>query len=164
MSDIARVNYKTNPFYESIEIADYIKSRSLSGDTVAVLGSEPQICFYADRLSAASYIYVYPLMGTHKYAKQMQEEMISEIESANPKFWVVVNVRYSHVAGPDSDQTIFKWADKYQKEHYHLVGVVDIAQDRPTVYKWDKEALGYLPKSKDYVVIFCRNEQEAPKT
>jgi 4-amino-4-deoxy-L-arabinose transferase-like glycosyltransferase len=53
-AEISRMAFAANPFPESIEIARYIKEHSNKTDRIAVVGSEPQICFYADRRSATS--------------------------------------------------------------------------------------------------------------
>jgi hypothetical protein len=53
--------------------------------SIAVLGSEPEIYFYSRRRSATGYIYMYPLMETHPYAAQMQQELINEIEAGKPQ-------------------------------------------------------------------------------
>ena len=86
--------YWPNPFNESLKIAKFLSQNSQKDDTIAVIGSEPQIYFYSKRLSATAYVYAYPLMEPHPYASKMQEEMISQVEQANPKF--LVFERYSH--------------------------------------------------------------------
>ncbi len=63
--DVCRMVYGANPFPESLRIAEFIRNNSRPDDTVAVIGSEPQIYFYSGRRSATSYIYMYPLMETH---------------------------------------------------------------------------------------------------
>ena len=68
------------PFLSLFRIADYLREHTTPDDTIAVLGSEPEIYFYSHRHSATGYIYTYPLMEPQKYARQMQEEMIREIE------------------------------------------------------------------------------------
>ena len=73
--------YSGNPFPESLEIAKFIKARTTPDDRIAVLGSEPQIFFYARRRSATGYIYTYSLMENHEYALAMQKEMIAEVEA-----------------------------------------------------------------------------------
>ena len=45
----SRLTYGTNPFPESLKIAQYLKEHTSSEDSIAVLGSEPQIYFYAHR-------------------------------------------------------------------------------------------------------------------
>src|SRR5439155_1578592 len=52
----------TNPFPESIKIGEYLRAQSSPTDTIAMLGSEPQIYFYAQRHSATGFIYTYGLM------------------------------------------------------------------------------------------------------
>src|SRR5439155_711705 len=59
---VSRATYGTNPFPEAPVIAQRIADDTLPEDRVAVLGSEPEICFYARRRSATGYIYMYGLM------------------------------------------------------------------------------------------------------
>ncbi len=87
--DANRMIYRTNPFPESLAVAEYIRNHSSETDTIAVIGSEPQIYFYANRKSATGYIYMYGLMELQAYAAQMQKEMIQEIESAKPRYIVI---------------------------------------------------------------------------
>lgn len=146
--------YAPNPFPEAPEIGDHIKAQSPRDARIAVLGSEPEIFFYAQRHSATGYIYVYPLMENQKYAPTMQQEMIAEIERAQPEFVVVVNVPTSWVVRPDSDTQIFAWSQKYVPQHYELEGVADILQQ--SQYRWGEEARAYQPTSPYTVQIFKR--------
>ena len=114
-----------NPFPESLVIAKYIRNHSSAADTIAVIGSEPQIYFYANRKSATGYIYMYGLMEHQLYASQMQKEMIQEIEFAKPRYIVFVNAEFSWFLKPESDLNIFHWATKYLDDHYLLRGVIN---------------------------------------
>jgi Dolichyl-phosphate-mannose-protein mannosyltransferase len=147
--------YGPNPFPEALEIAKFIRNHSSDEDRVAVVGSEPEIYFYAHRLSATGYIYTYPLMEPQPFAAQMQREMESEIESASPRFVVCVDVRLSWLPGPDSDQSILTWSEQYAREHYQLVGVVDLLE-QGTVIHWDADARNYRPQSESRVLVFQR--------
>ena len=144
----------TNPFPESIRISDYIRAQSDPEDKVAVLGSEPQIYFYSKRLSATGYIYTYALMEPQPYAHQMQEEMIHEIEAARPRFLVLVVMSKSWLVGPDSDQTIFRWADNYCEANYEEVGLINIS-DRGTDYYFSARPPGVEP-APDRILIYRR--------
>jgi hypothetical protein len=155
---ISRMAYGQNPFIESVEIARYIRENSSVDDTIAILGSEPQIYFYAKRRSATSHITVYPLMAKHELAMKMQEEMISEIESAKPKFLILTTITPSWLRTPESKTRIFDWYGLYQKKYYDTVGIVDILFPQPTVYLWDKDSVGYLPKSKYRIFISKRKD------
>jgi hypothetical protein len=95
------------PFWESVTIVEYVRDHTSSNETIAVLGSEPQIYFYSQRHSTTGYIYTYGLMEPQKYAQQMQQETIREIERARPKYLISVVMNDSWLQGPQSDRRIF---------------------------------------------------------
>lgn len=154
-----RMMYGVNPFPESIEIGEYIRKHSAQDDRIAVVGSEPQICFYADRKSATGYIYVYGLMELHEYASKMQVDMIREIEKAFPRYGVFVNVPTSWVQRPNSDRTIIKWAESYFRMKYRIAGFVDIFPGGRSETYWDDEARKNRPTSQFNVFVFERREE-----
>ena len=153
---ISRISYFGFPFVESVKIADYIKQHTSPDDSIAILGSEPQICFYAKRRSATSHIYVYPLMGKHKYVSQMQSEMIRQIETARPEFIVFVNMQTSWATQSYSDRSIFKWFEEYRRKYYRLVGVIDIISPEKSIYRWNQDAANYRPLSPPWVSVLKR--------
>lgn len=132
--EACRMVYGTNPFRESVKIAEYLRAQTTNADTIAVLGSEPQIYFYSQRHSATGYIYTYGLMEPQPYAHEMQQEMIREIEAAGPKYLVAVVQNQSWLAGRDSDRSIFKWADEYCDQNYEKVGLVNIFEEGTDYY------------------------------
>ena len=153
-------SYPYHPFPEAMEIARYIRDHSSGDDLIAVIGSEPQIYFYANRRSATGHIYTYALMEPHPYALRMQQEMIREIESAHPEFLVFVNVASSWLARPDSQKLIFTWFQQYQHKYYRLVGVIDVMRPGQTVYCWGEKAFTYLPKSNHWFRVFRRKNDD----
>ena len=156
--EICRKVYTGNPFPESFQIAAYIRHNSRPDAQIAVIGSEPQICFYSDRRSATKYIYTYPLMEPQPYAGQMQDEMIAQIETAKPEFMIYVNVSLSWLVRPDSVKKIFEWCDSYSPARYEVVGIADIFDDRPTVWRWNNQAANYKPVSSDWIIISKRRQ------
>src|SRR5262249_51675456 len=121
----------SQPFPESIRIAEYLRDHSSPSDTIAILGSEPQIYFYSRRHSATGYIYTYALMEVQSYARRMQQEMISEIELARPRYLISVAIGTSWSRYSDSEQLIFTWANEYLNHYYNLVGFVNtLSADR----------------------------------
>jgi hypothetical protein len=158
---LARSTYGANPFPESLKIARYIEHHTTNNDHVAVLGSEPQIYFYANRRAATRYIYAYPLMEPHKFAKKMQEEMIADIETSRPRFLVFVNVYMSWLVRPTSEHLVFTWFRQFQQDYYQLVGIVDIISSDETVWRWGDAAAGYVPRSQFWLAIF-RERSGAP--
>lgn len=158
---LCKAVYGTNPFTESIEIAKYIKANSSDTDKIAVLGSEPQIPFYADRKSATGHIYTYGLMELHEYNLKMQEEMISEIEKAKPLFLIFCNIPFSWLSKKESPMKIFDWYGKYSRENYNMVGLVDIPDQGPSSIYWGADAQRN-PKNQNCVWVFRRKENVAP--
>ncbi|MDA8161269.1 MAG: glycosyltransferase family 39 protein [Desulfobacteraceae bacterium] len=136
-------SYWPNPFNESPAIADYIRAHSRPTDTIAILGSEPQICFYAHRRSATGYIYMYPLMENHPFALTMQQRLIAEVERARPEYLLFVRVPTSWLQGPRSHTLIYDWFVDYKKR-YHRVGLVEIFEEGASRISWrpDPPALG----------------------
>ena len=152
---VLRTIYGVNPFPESVEIARYINERTSTDERIAVVGSEPQIYFYARRLAATGYIYTFALMEHQPYAVGMQRQMIYEIEAWNPRFVVFVNVYTSWIRTPHSDKTIFTWFDQYQRR-FDRVGFVEIVSPEQTRYVWGAEAAVYTPRSDVWLAIFER--------
>jgi dolichyl-phosphate-mannose-protein mannosyltransferase len=137
---IVETNYPENPFIESLAVAEYIKAHSAPVDTIGVIGSEPEIYFYAGRKSATGYIYTYALMEPQPFADTMQQEMMSEVEHSKPVFLVFVEYENSWASFPNSDRTIFNWFAAYSREKYELVGVVNRSPRGQVVSHWDEEA------------------------
>jgi len=158
-AEACRMMYGVNPFPESIEIGKYIKDHSTENDKIAVLGSEPQLFFYANRKSATGYIYVYGLMEPQEYASRMQRDMILEIETVRPKYAAIIDVPTSWLRRPDSDGTIFKWAEVYFRTKYHIAGFVDILPGGHSKAYWDDEARRNRPTSQFNVYVLERKEE-----
>lgn len=148
--------YSTNPFPEARVMAAYIEAHTAPGDRIAVLGSEPEIYFYAKRHSATGFIYMYGLMEQQKYSLEMQKEMIGEIESARPTYLVVVKSRLSWLPKEGSPEaaSMSAWMGGYLSE-YELMGVAERLGDH-TEYHWGDDAKAYQPHSQNIVGIFKR--------
>jgi hypothetical protein len=159
----SRRTYGANPFPEAVEIGRYLRERTTAADRIAVLGSEPQIYFYSGRTSATGYIYAYPLMEPQRFASSMQSEMMKEIESAQPKYLVFVQVPTSWLVRPDSDRTILDWSQRYATQCFDLVGIADIISGSETRYLWDEQARAHRPSGSAFVMVFHR-KSEAPCT
>jgi 4-amino-4-deoxy-L-arabinose transferase-like glycosyltransferase len=155
---VCQMVYGVNPFPESLRIAEFIRNNTGPNDTVAVVGSEPQIYFYSGRRSATSYIYTYPLMEPTQAAGKMQQEMITQIETAKPAFMVFVRVSTSWLVQPNSKQDIFNWFESYVSNFYKLVGVADIQPSGQTVYYWNNNAKNPSPESQFWVAVLKRRE------
>ena len=155
-SKVCQLIYAGNPFPESLEIAKFIRDNCRADDTIAIIGSEPQIYFYSNRRAATTYIYVYPLMEVHDYAAIMQKEMIQQIESAGPELIVFVNVPTSWLVQIGSVELIFKWFNSYWPKFYDFVGIVDIPLTGQSIHRWNQQVAGYTPSSLCWVAVYKR--------
>jgi 4-amino-4-deoxy-L-arabinose transferase-like glycosyltransferase len=153
--EASHIIYGANPFPESVRVAEYLRDHTEADDTIAVLGSEPQIYFYSKRHSATGYIYTYGLMEPQSYARQMQEEMIRQIESARPKYVIWIGVPASWLQQATSEGLILAWANDYTGKFYDVVGLVNILSRDHTDYYFDQPP-STMPQLDNYILIFRR--------
>ena len=152
---VVRSVFGTNPFPEAIEIARELAARTAPGERIAIIGSEPEIYFYARRRAATSYIYMYPMMEPQPFAAKMQDDMIAQLSTSLPRYLVLVNVDTSWSRRPDSSTRIMEWAAATVDAHYRPIGLAEIAPDEPTRYVWG-DAAAVPPSTRDYVTVFER--------
>jgi 4-amino-4-deoxy-L-arabinose transferase-like glycosyltransferase len=116
----ARELWGDNPFPEAIPAAEYLRAHTAPETPIAILGSEPEIYFYARRHSATGYIYMYGLMEPQPYALSMQEELIHDLETRRPEYIVDVDVSTSWLMRENSATRILDWWEAYRPPHYAL--------------------------------------------
>jgi len=161
-AQVCHAFYKANPFPEAMEIGRYLASHCPPDARIAVIGSEPEIYFYSQRRSATGYIYTYPLMEPQPYAVPMQQEMIREIEKADPDYLVFVNVRFSWIQRTNSNLLIFEWIQKYSTEHFQLAGLVEIYSDH-SEFQWAIPKSAVIPRSRDWLSVFRNKKYSVPE-
>ncbi len=147
--------YFACPFVECYRIGEYIREHSTPRDRIAVVGSEPEIYFYAQRHSVSGYIYMYDLVEPQPYARAMQQEFIHDVEKAQPEFVVLVNTGTSWMTWADADPALFKWVNNYPKQSYDLIGVTEMYPSH-TEYRWGKEAVVEKPKTYNAIFVWKR--------
>jgi hypothetical protein len=152
---VSRATYGRNPFPESREIAAFVERHSSPTDRIAVLGSEPQILFYARRRSATGFVYTYDLMENQPRALAMQEQMAHEIETSRPSLLVAVNLRTSWAPTPDSERWIFDWLDRYRTP-FHRIAAMTIDDERNAKLWTDPELSRLPPDSRPAIEIYAR--------
>ena len=137
-------------------ISRYLHEHMTDSDTLAVLGSEPEIPFYSRRHSATGYIYTYGLMEVkpsaegvkpQPLAETMQREMIAEIEEKKPKYIMVVDCRCSWLNNPWSCPILHLWANRYLRDNYEVVGLIERPPEpsQPISYRWSESRASETP-------------------
>ncbi|MCK6455628.1 MAG: glycosyltransferase family 39 protein [Phycisphaerae bacterium] len=104
----ARLLYDGNPFPESETIARRIAEVTAPTDRVLIVGSEPQILFFAKRASATRHILFYPLMMDLPGAAERQREVIADVERAPPPCILMTNFYSSLLIAPGAPLHIFE--------------------------------------------------------
>lgn len=135
--------YGPNLFAQSQRIAEYLKKHSAPSDTVLIVGTEPQILYYAGLKSATRYVIVYPLFGPYSDAQERQEEVLGEIR-ARPPAWIL-DVRFSNSRTPDPrrprvlEEELFNLLQ--MKGEYRLEGLAfPDAENKRFVLQFGREA------------------------
>jgi len=154
-----QATYGTNPFSAAMKTADYVRQNSADTARIAVLGSEPEIYFYARRRSATGYLYMYSLIMRQKYTARMQEELIQEVETNRPEYLVYVDVAESWGERDRAPQAsaFLAWLREYSNRYYERDGVAEVG-DSPT-YVWGDAAKSYVPGSRPAIYVLKRKEQ-----
>ena len=151
-----RESYGLSAFPDSPEVARYLRDHTGTEARIAVLGSEPQIYFYAGRRSATGFLYMYSLTEEQEYALRMQRQMIGEIEKNRPEYVVFVHQPYSWGKPPDSLILIREWTDTYLRSRYVLDGIVEFFDSRPSEFHWGEAARSYNPRSQNTISVLKR--------
>lgn len=153
--EASRAIYGLNPFPESLDIASYIEQHSSKDQYIAVVGDEPQIYFYSHRRSSISQIYPSQTMDPRPYAHQMQERMISEMETNPPAYLVYSAINSSLLVRKDSDPSLLAWTQNYVSTKMQLVGIVQFTGPKTTEIVWGP-AVQTTPRVSSYFVLIYK--------
>jgi 4-amino-4-deoxy-L-arabinose transferase-like glycosyltransferase len=152
--------YGTNPFLAAMKAADYVRQNSPEDARIAVLGSEPEIYFYARRRSATGYLYMYSLIVRQKYTARMQQELIHEVETNRPEYLIYADVAESWGAerGRAPQAAAFlNWVLEYTQTYYDAVGVAETGDSARDA--WGDAAKGYKPTATEAIYVMKRKQQ-----
>ncbi len=154
--EACRAVYGADPFPESLDVARYIDQNSRKDQRIAVIGSEPEIYFYAHRHSSTGYLYTYPLMSPGPFARKMQEDMIREIEQNPPEYLVFISIPSSWLLEPNSTRWLLDWNTAYVKQNMQLVGLIQLTGPQTTEAVWGLDAATTPLRSRLFVSVFKR--------
>ena len=125
---------------------------------IAVIGSEPQICFYSHRRPATGFIYMYPLTEAQPRAVAMQEQMLGEVEKARPEYAVLVNLASSWAEQPDPDMSILDGFNGQLREQFQLAAWVKVYPDGRTEFQGTAPAGFAVPPTEKCLVYVYRRK------
>ena len=116
-ADAVRTIYPGNFFAEMPEFATRIAQVTSSEERVFVFGAEPELLFYAQRVSATRYIFLFPLYGPYRNAREKQMAATDEIQRASPAAAVYVPNDLFFNSG--SDQYFTDWSLSYLQQNFY---------------------------------------------
>jgi hypothetical protein len=108
--------YPGNSFQSMPALAREIASVSEPEDTVFLFGTEPELLFYARRVSATRYIHLFPLFGPYPDALERQRGVAAEVARAQPAVLVwIPNAMFFAEGAP---QFLTRWFQRFSAQHY----------------------------------------------
>jgi len=151
--------YGACPFRDAVDLSKYLAAETTPADRIAILGSEPEVFFYARRRSATGHIYMYPLTEPNPYALRLQKQVREEIEAAQPKFIVHFAHHNSWFSQTGADLTQFQeWLQKYLTDHYDTVGVIEAVDHAKSEQHWGSAVDGLTVVSQNSIFIHRRRD------
>ncbi len=115
-AEAVRKIYPGNPFAEMPDLARRLAEVTRPEDRVFIFGAEPEILFYAQRLSATRYIFLFPLYGPYGDALERQMAAAKEVDLADPAAAIVFPNQLFSLAG--SEQFFTRWSNAYLHENF----------------------------------------------
>ncbi len=118
---ISRYYFGTNPFPESKALGSFIAGATTATDRVLIVGSEPQILFYAARQSQTPFVMIYPLTSVHARYKEFQNAMRADVQKNPPKYILdIKNIESSFAWDGDADPGFLQNLSDFIARHYTL--------------------------------------------
>ena len=115
-ADAVRKIYPGNFFAEMPEFASRIAKVTSPEQRVFIFGAEPELLFYAQRVSATRYIFLFPLYGPYRNAREKQIAAAEEIQRDDPA--AAVYVPNDLFFDPASDQYFTDWSISYLEQNF----------------------------------------------
>ena len=155
MAQASKAMYLAEAFAECQEVGHYIREHSAPEDRIEVIGSEPEIYFYARRHSVSGYIYMYDLVREQPYAPLMRREFMEDVETRQPRFLVLVNAGASWMPWPRTARPFIDWINRYPGQFYELIGLAAVYQTG-SAYFWDRDGIAKHIDTASSVLVFRR--------
>ncbi|HEY6071385.1 MAG TPA: glycosyltransferase family 39 protein [Chthoniobacterales bacterium] len=115
-ADSVRKIYPGNFFAEMPAFAERIAKITTVDQRVFAFGAEPELLFYARRVSATRYIFLFPLYGPYRNIREKQVAVTEEIQRNSPAAAVYVPNGLFFAEG--TDQYFTEWCLSYFKDSF----------------------------------------------
>jgi hypothetical protein len=150
---IMEQNYHWNGFSELKAIGKELKKRMKPGETLAVLGSEPQLYLYSGATACLPHLYTYPVVRDNPFQAQFQREYIESFDQCRPTYCVVTSSEASWMPN-FAQQPFFKNEIMSRiQQRYQLIGRANMGQV-PLNIVWDEGLKNHKAPQVPPVLIF----------
>jgi 4-amino-4-deoxy-L-arabinose transferase-like glycosyltransferase len=140
-------------FAEAIPVARFIAERSTSSERIFVLGSEPEVYYYARRQAATRYIFMHPLIWPSPDTRERQAVVLEQLSRTPPDWIVTVFVPHSFAIYRQTPLDLFVGVRRLLRDAYEVAGYVrpgpegapgnEIVAGAPAVRRWNEQPLWY---------------------
>jgi len=153
---IHRESYGMNPFPELQQVGEALGRRSLPGDQIGILGSEPEVLVYSRRNSATGLLFLYNLFSRGPRSAELQEQYVDDLRKNKPAYLVWITETGSW--GADYGSTdLFHNIRSLIDSGYDVCGKVEAFENgQPCVVVWDEAALKYQFEGIHRIYIYKR--------
>jgi hypothetical protein len=151
---IADDNYHWNGFPEIQAIGKVLNKRLKSGETIAVLGSEPQLNYYTNTKNCSPHIFTYSLVRPGLRQQEFQLQYVKDILDCHATYLVISSSSASWAV--DFEKTIF-FTNLFNriKEQYDLIGKANIGQIPLSIF-WENDLKTKSPPNCPPILVFKR--------
>jgi Dolichyl-phosphate-mannose-protein mannosyltransferase len=147
-----------NPFVESPMVAQRVAELTGPSDYVFVAGSEPQILYYARRLSPTRFVIAYPLMIPTPLAQKFQREAIRDLQERPPSVIVLARSPMSWLIQESTPREFLPFLEQLLKSDYERIGG-SIAEGPRTSWK---EPLADDEIAASELILYKRKQPNRP--
>ena len=148
--------YPGNSFAEMPELGRQLARLTRPTDRVYIFGAEPEVLFYARRVSATRYIFLIPLYGPYPDARIRQMLTAGEIADANPAAAVYLPNDLFFV--PGAEQYLTQWSRAYFQKKFQpkFYLTVDPSGVKRVISCDDRKALSNPPGQREAGMLAVR--------
>lgn len=155
-TSIMRKLFGSNPFVEDEIVARLIESEIKPNETLAVLGSEPQIYVYLKRKAPSRHFYTAFLSRQHRLTRSWHDEALQGLTTQKPDYVVFVLMPLSWMLRADSNQGFYQNAYRWVMENYSPIAWADYDEvNNPTIVT-DAAASTYKPRGSSHIMVMKR--------
>ncbi len=126
--ELAALRYP-EPFATAAEVGRDLAEQTTPQELILVVGSEPEIYFYAQRPSTCRMAIMYPMTGRYTFSAALQKDFFAQWDSLKPRYVVTTTLSTSYSDWPESVQSFVDQVLPLLKKNYVPVAKFRLAKD-----------------------------------